>query len=62
VRVLYVRILAPLVAAAQQQVERFAGSRVVHAVPRAEIYSQLTQALADRPDIARIAVDRILSL
>ena len=55
-RVLDVRILAALVAAAQQQVERLAASRVVHAVARAEVDAHLAQTLADRPDIARIAV------
>jgi hypothetical protein len=49
VRVLDVRILAALVAAAQQQVERLAGSRVVNAVARAEVDAHLAQALADGP-------------
>jgi hypothetical protein len=55
VRVLYVRVLAALVAAAQQQVERLASSRIIDAVGTTVIYTQLAQA-SDSPPIKNSAL------
>lgn len=55
-RPVYVRILRTLVAAAEKQNDRLAGSRLVHAIARPHINAKLPNAFTTRLVIAEIAL------